>query len=98
MVLVRVAVRVDVLQQLYFVHALVEEVLVVLDHLKTHPLGLVGLRNQVGALQSGREGGLTQHVRHLIPARDHGALDRTEVLDLLEAGARGVEDDLEVEE
>ena len=57
--LVCVALRVDVLQQLDLVQTLVKEVLAVLDDLEADPLGLVGLRQEVHALKSRGERGLT---------------------------------------
>jgi hypothetical protein len=96
-VVVGVAVGVDVLQQLDLIQGLVEEVLVVLDHLETHPLGFVLLGGQVQALQGRGEGGGAQHVVHLVAPRDDGALGVLQVLALLEAGLVRLEDHLQVE-
>ena len=84
-VLVGVASRVDILQQLDLVQRLVEEVLVVLDHLQTDPLSLVLLGGQVDALQCRGEGRLSQQVRHLIAAGYDSSLGMLQILRLLEA-------------
>ena len=96
-VLVGVPAGVDVLQQLDLVETLVEEVLVVLDHLETHPLRLVLLGREVHALQCGGEGCLAEHIVHFVASRQDGAARVLQVLALLEARLVGFEDDFQVE-
>ena len=83
---VRVALRVDVAQQLDLVERLVQEVLGVLDDLEAH----VVARDEVRARERAREGRRPNVVDNAVAARDDAAHGRLELLVLLEARAPGL--------
>lgn len=98
MMFVGIATRVDVLQQLDFVERLVEEVLVVLDHLQTHQLSFIFFRRMILTLQGGRKRRRAKDILYLVSTSDDRARWMLQVLGLFKARLVRLEDDFQIEE